>query len=129
MRKWSNPFADKQHSNCFYDLFDDWDLIESSFAQQYGIRLRKELDMSWAEFCSLLVGIMPETPLGSVVSIRAEKDRKVIRKFNTEQKRIYNEWRNRKPKAIDKSTYDHDMKMFEEMFRSMAKVGELNGSQ
>jgi hypothetical protein len=38
---------------------------------------------------------MPDTPLGSIVSIRAEKDRKVIKGFSPEQRRIYNEWRNR----------------------------------
>ncbi len=80
------------HSEIYYDIYDDWELIESSFLQQYGIRLRTEDDMSWAEFCSLLSGIMPETPLGRVVSIRAEKDMKVIRNFTKEQKKIHNDW-------------------------------------
>ena len=76
----------------YYDLFDDWNLIEASFLKQYGIRLRTEDDMSYAEFCSLLSGIMPDTPLGQVVSIRAEKDMKVINNFTKEQKRIRNDW-------------------------------------
>lgn len=59
---------------------------------QYGIRLRADDDMSWSEFCSLLSGIMPETPLGRVVSIRAEKDIKVINGFTKEQKKIHNDW-------------------------------------
>lgn len=44
---------------------------------------------------------MPETPLGQIVSIRAEKDAKVIQKFTKEQKKIRNDWilrRNRKLK-------------------------------
>ena len=55
--------------------------------------------MSWNEFCSLLSGIMPDTPLGRIVAIRAEKDPKIIREFSKEQKKIRNDWvlhRNRK---------------------------------
>lgn len=76
----------------WYDLEYDWELIESSFLKQYGIRLRTEDDMSYGEFCSLLSGIMHDTPLGQVVSIRAEKDRKVISRFTEDQKRIRREW-------------------------------------
>lgn len=76
----------------YYDLFDDWNLIEASFLKQYGIRLRQDDDMSWSEFCSLLAGIMSDTPLGQIVSIRAEKDPKVIKNFTKEQKRIRSEW-------------------------------------
>lgn len=52
--------------------------------------------MSWQEFCSLLSGIMHDTPLGQVVSIRAEKDPKVIKNFTKDQKRIHSEWFSRK---------------------------------
>lgn len=83
-------------SETYYDLFKDWDLIEASFLKQYGIRLRTEDDMSWSEFCSLLSGIMPDTPLGQIVSIRSEKDPKVLKCFTKEQKRIRNEWQKRK---------------------------------
>lgn len=78
-----------------YDLYEDYALIEASFAQQYGIRLRNEDEMSWNEFCTLLSGLMPDTPLGRVVSIRAETDPDIIKNFNEEQRRIYNEWRSR----------------------------------
>jgi len=73
-------------------LYYDYDLIEASFAKQYGIRLRQEEDMSWSEFCTLLGGIMPETPLGRVASIRAEKDPKVLKEFTKDQKKIRNDW-------------------------------------
>lgn len=88
-------------SEQYYDLFDDWDLIEASFLKQYGIRLRTVDDMPWSEFCALLSGIMPNTPLGQVVSIRAEKNKKVIQNFTEEQRRIRTEWliaRNKKLK-------------------------------
>lgn len=61
---------------------------------QYGIRLRSD-DMSWNEFCTLLTGIMPETPLGQIVSIRSEEDKNMLKNFTNEQHKIRNDWRNR----------------------------------
>lgn len=61
---------------------------------QYGIRLRND-DMSWNEFCTLLTGIMPETPLGQIVSIRSEEDKDMLKNFTKEQHKIRNDWRNR----------------------------------
>ena len=86
----------------YYDLYEDWDLIVASFAKQYGIRLRTVDDMNYSEFCSLLSGIMPNTPLGNIVSIRSEKDPKVLKNFSKEQREIRNKWilkRNEKLKA------------------------------
>ena len=51
--------------------------------------------MSWDEFCTLLSGIMPKTPLGQIVSIRAEEDKDILKNFTDDQHRIRNEWRNR----------------------------------
>lgn len=73
-------------------MYDDYELIEASFAKQYGIRLREEDDMSWSEFCSLLSGIMPETPLGQIIGIRTEKDPQKIKVFTKEQRKIRNDW-------------------------------------
>jgi hypothetical protein len=94
----------------YYDLYDDWDLIESSFLKQYGIRIRalsEEEDLSWSEFSNLLAGIMPDTPLGSIVSIRAEKDPKVIKQFTEEQRRIRNDWVIRKNKKLRESPSEY----------------------
>ncbi|BCG57488.1 Gp15 family bacteriophage protein [Paenibacillus sp. URB8-2] len=82
-------------ADIWYDLNDDWPLIEASLAKQYSIRIRQHGDMPWEEFCSLVAGLMPDTPLGSIVAIRAEKDRKVIKGFSSEQRRIHREWRQR----------------------------------
>ncbi|MDO5293310.1 MAG: Gp15 family bacteriophage protein [bacterium] len=78
----------------YYDIFDDWELIESSFYKQYGIRLRNsgDDDLSYSEFASLLSGLMNDTPLGTIVGIRSEKDPKVIKDFTDEQKKIRSEW-------------------------------------
>lgn len=99
-----NDFSSEEQ---WYDLFDDWALIEASFATQYNIRLRTEDDMSWSEFCTLLSGLMPETPLGQVVSIRSEKDPKVLKNFTKEQKKIRSDWLNRKARQRnnDKAEY------------------------
>lgn len=101
----------------YYDLYEDYSLIEASFAQQYNIRLRNENEMSWNEFCTLLSGLMPDTPLGRVVSIRAEKNREVIKGFNKGQRRIYDEWkmrcaRKRKENPAAAKAYAVNMQQF-----------------
>lgn len=113
-------FAKKQaYKEDWYDLYEDWGLIEASFAAQYGIRLRNENDMSWSEFCTLLAGIMPETPLGQVVSIRCENDKEVLKNFTKEQHRIRNEWRSRRTKAValNKDEAKKQLKMFQEAMK------------
>lgn len=113
-------FAKRQeYKEYWYDLYEDWGLIEASFAAQYGIRLRQEEDMSWSEFCTLLAGIMPETPLGRVVSIRSENDKEVLKNFTKEQHRIRNEWRSRMTKAItlNKDEAKKQLKMFQEAMK------------
>ncbi len=79
----------------WYDIFEDWELIESSFAMQYNIRLVEAEDMDWKEFCTLLSGIMPKTPLGQMVSIRSEEDKDVLKQFTKTQHEIRNSWRSR----------------------------------
>lgn len=77
--------------------------------------------MSWSEFSSLLSGLMADTPLGQIVSIRSEKDTKTIKAFNPEQRRIYNEWKSRSAskQLEDSEKLDADMIMIETMFASM----------
>lgn len=71
----------------------DWDLIVSSFAQQYGIRLNKEYyTISHIEFNQLLIGLNGDTALGNVVRIRSEKNQKRIKEMTNKEKEIRNEW-------------------------------------
>ena len=71
----------------------DWDLIVSSFAQQYGVRLHEENDtISFLEFKQLLVGLNGDTALGNVVRIRSEKDPKKIKEMTNHEKQIRTEW-------------------------------------
>ena len=114
-------FVKRKEENKWYDLFEDWELIEASFLTQYGIRLRLVDDMSWNEFCTLLSGIMTKTPLGQIVSIRAEEDKDILNNFTEEQHKIRNEWRNRNNTTIEMTDEEKAQKIkeFEQMMASM----------
>lgn len=123
MRKWRNDFQSNNES--YYDLIDDFDLIESSFAQQYGIRLRNEINtMKWGEFSSLLSGINGDTALGNIVRIRSEKDPKVIKNFSKHEKEIRSKWVNKNAKEVSQENYKQAMENFKNMFKAMAKQNE-----
>lgn len=111
MRKPLPDFNNSSTPENWYDLREDWPLIEASLAKQYGIRIRHHSDMPWSEFCTLVAGLMHDTPLGSIVAIRAEKDPKTIKSFSAEQKRIYNAWRLKQAekKLEDPTRLDQDM--------------------
>lgn len=109
----------------YYDLFEDWDLIISSFLTQYGLRIRtKEFEtVSWDEFRSLLAGLSPETPLGRMVAIRSESDDDVIEHFTADQKKIWNAWRNRKAENMTQTEYDQQMIELERMMAALCGGG------
>lgn len=90
-RQKNNFFATKKEGKVWYDLFEDWGLIEASFAQQYGIRLRRE-ELQWSEFTALLSGLNEKTPLGKIVAIRSETDGEMLKHFSKEQRKIRNDW-------------------------------------
>ena len=90
--------------------------------KQYGVRLSQEPDMPWTEFCSLLSGLMHDTPLGQIVAIRAEEDKEVLKHFTPEQRRIRAVWR-RRAVQMDADSYAAAMKGFENLFRAMAGKG------
>lgn len=74
--------------------------------------------MSWSEFSTLLAGIMPETPLGQIVSIRSEEDKDMLKNFTKEQHKIRNDWRNRVNPIRDMSDSDkeEEIKKVQEIF-------------
>lgn len=122
MKKWRNDFNNLSTYETWYDLFDDWSLIESSFAQQYGIRLRKDLSkMEWGEFVSLLSGLNGDTPLGNIIRIRSEKDPEVLKKFSKEEKKIRNEWLKKDIPQISQENYKQAMDSIKNMFIAMSK--------
>ena len=104
----------------WYDLREDWALIESSLAKQYSIRIRQHTDMPWNEFCTLVSGLMPDTPLGSIVNIRSEKDTSA---FNADQKKIHRDWltRGAKEQLDDEEKLNADMLNLDKMLQNMFK--------
>jgi hypothetical protein len=72
--------------------------------------------MSWSEFCTLLAGIMPKTPLGQIVSIRSEEDKDILKNFTQEQRNIRNEWRTRQVSNMTDEEKEAQIKEIEEMF-------------
>lgn len=80
--------------------------------------------MKWEEFKQLLSGIGPDTPLGRTVSIRSETDKNVLKHFSKEQKRIRNEWLQKKAKKISKEEMDQVLEGFKQAFISMAGGGK-----
>lgn len=117
---------DFNNGESFYDLREDWPLIEASLAAQYGIRIRQHTDMPWDEFCTLISGLMPETPLGNIVTIRSEKDRKIIKNFTPAQRKIYNDWRLKaaNSKLSNPEQLEKSMKNFEMAFAQMFGGGD-----
>ena len=75
-----------------YDLEFDALLIEQSIATQYGILPAAQGEIPYTEWVKLVSGLMDDTPLGRVVAVRAEEDRKVIAKMTPWQRRIRAEW-------------------------------------
>ena len=102
-------------------MFGDWDLIVSSFLSQYGLRIRtKEFEsVSWDEFRALIAGLSPETALGRVVAIRSETDKDIIKHYTKDQRRIYDDWRNRKTSSMTPDTYEKEMEYLEQMMAQL----------
>lgn len=122
MKKWKKLFVTPQHNDeSYYDLFEDWDLIDASVTQQYGIRLRYEPEMQWGEFCTLLTGLNGDTPLGHVVDVRSTTDKERIKNMSASDKRIRDEWQARQiKKSIDSKSYMQSMRALEEAMKALA---------
>ena len=75
--------------------------------------------MKWDEFRDMLIGLSPETPLGRIVSIRAEDDPEMLKHFTKEQHRIRSEWRNKSAKRVSEA----EMGVFlEQMKNALVKM-------
>lgn len=118
-----NDFKTTSNAIDWYNVVDDWQLIESSFFKQYGIRLRTIEDMPWDEFCSYLAGLMPDTPLGQIVQIRSEDNEDVLKNFTVDQKRIRREWLDKQALSVSQDESKIALQKFQEMFKQFAKEG------
>lgn len=72
------------------------------------------------EFKALLAGLGPDTALGRIVSIRAENDKDVLKHFSKEQRRIRNEWIQRKAKNKTKEDVESVLESLKNAFIYMA---------
>ena len=108
-RTWRPDFKKfNSNSEVWYDLMEDYPLIEASFLEQYGIRL-SETNMSWREFSDLLSCLSADTALGRVVAIRSETDGELLKKFTKGQKEIREEWLNNHRKEQTEAEYNASM--------------------
>lgn len=74
--------------------------------------------MSWAEFSTLLAGIMPKTPLGQVISIRSEEDENMLKNFTKEHHEIRNAWRNKQIAKMSEEEKKEKVNEVMEMFKN-----------
>lgn len=75
-----------------YDLEYDRMLIEQSIAKQYHILPSAQGDIQFSDWILLVGGLMDDTPLGRVVSVRTETDPEMIKVFTPEQRKLRTEW-------------------------------------
>ena len=122
-RKWT--VKGKKSPDPYYDLFEDLDLIISSFRAQYGVKIHSAefKEMRWKEFRALLSGIGPDTPLGRIVAIRAEDDAEILKHFTAEQRRIRDEWRLRGARNVSEGSLADILGELERAFTAMAGGG------
>lgn len=120
----------RESSDPYYDLNEDFDLIVASFQSQYGIRLSKELrSMKWREFKAFIVGFDHKTPLGRIVSIRAEDDPDVLKEFSKDEHRIRNEWRRKVARQMPQEKVDDFLENMKQAFINMAGEGSNGKNQ
>lgn len=75
-----------------YDVDFDAVLIEQSIATQYGILPKDQAELPYEEWSKLVSGLMDNTPLGRIVSIRGETDFKIIAQMNSWQRKVRSQW-------------------------------------
>lgn len=77
--------------------------------------------MTWDEFCDLLSGISPDSPLGRMVQIRLENDENIIKNFTPAQRKIRSEWQSRHAKTVSAEDTAAFIEQMKQAFISMAK--------
>lgn len=93
-RRSTTDFAPRRDGSGTQWYNPDYDrvLIEQSIAKQYGIIPSEQEYLHYSDWAKLVSGLMDDTPLGRVISIRSETDRDVIRHMTPDQRRMRQEW-------------------------------------
>ena len=92
--RWTSDFKPRRRpeiDDCYDPAFDA-DLIRQSIAKQYGVLPTEQGELPYPEWALLVSGLMDDTPLGRVVAVRSEKDRKVIEKMGPWQRKLRSDW-------------------------------------
>lgn len=76
--------------------------------------------MKWTEFRAYITGLGSDSPLGKIISIRAEDDPMVLKKFNDSQKKIRSAWRSRKARQMPQKEIDLFLADMQRAFRELA---------
>lgn len=76
--------------------------------------------MVWDEFIALLSGLDENTPLGRIISIRAEDNKEVLKNFSQSQLKIRSDYRSKMLKNVSSEQMDDTLKQFQNMFMAMA---------
>lgn len=77
--------------------------------------------MSWREFSYLINGLSGETPLGRIISIRAESDPEVLKEFTADEKKIRAEYAQKIAKKRSEKDVDNVLDNLKNAFMRMAK--------
>lgn len=125
-KKSRNDFRNRknnQYIEKWYDLEYDKELICQSIAKQYHILPSEQGELAYSDWIRLVAGLMDDTPLGRVVSIRQENDKDIIKSFGSYEKRIRAEWTSFRDTQISKSYTTKDKQdiaaYFEKLFSNM----------
>ena len=91
-RNWRNDFKKPANNKeIWYDLIDDYPLIEASFLEQYGIDL-VDTRLHWYKFLALLHGLH-DTELNRIISARLWKPNGKTGEYEKYQQKQYEAWR------------------------------------
>lgn len=72
---------------------------------------------------------MDDTPLGRIISIRAETDKEAIKKFNPSEKKIYDDWLRRRIRNKLDSMTEEEKKKRVSAFQEAVKSAFYKGGK
>lgn len=105
-----------------YDVEFDAVLIEQSIATQYGILPKDQAELPYEEWSKLVSGLMDNTPLGRIVSIRGETDFKIIAQMNSWQRQVRSQWQSFLASRAKEKPREQLMKQMNSLERMLAQA-------
>lgn len=79
-------------------------------------------NLKYSDWAKMVSGLMDDTPLGYVVSIRSETDQEIIRRFTPEQRAIRQDWECVRAKRILQLPEKELRQQFAQMEQAMAAM-------